>query len=152
MVGNRRSIFRNPDYSVCVISAGTAVTFDFINKNGRHLGGYILPSYATMHAALMADTAEVKVPFDMRASVCGVPDNTCDAVNQGLHKLLQAGIREFCQLAQDELDHPVRIVLTGGFAEVILGYPDMPIMLYEPDLVMLGLLDINLQKISGLEE
>ncbi|MBL4711325.1 MAG: type III pantothenate kinase [Gammaproteobacteria bacterium] len=142
---------RSSGRSVCIISAGTAVTFDFINKNGQHLGGYILPSYAIMHAALMTDTAEVNAPYNVQSGECGVPNNTEDAVNQGLHKLLQAGIRELCRLAQAELEGPVQIVLTGGFAEVILSYPDMPAMQCEPDLVMMGLLDIKLQCNNYLE-
>ncbi|VAW52519.1 Pantothenate kinase type III, CoaX-like [hydrothermal vent metagenome] len=134
------------DFSVCVISAGTAITFDFINKNGQHLGGYILPSYNTMHAALLADAMNVAAVFDVQNYKCNVkgsiPNNTNDAVNQGLHKFIQAGVREFCQLAKDKMDAPVKIIITGGFAKTILTYPDMPVMHHEPDLVMQGLYDV----------
>ena len=132
----------NPEYSVCVISAGTAITVDMINKNGQHLGGYILPSFATMHAALLADTANVKSTYSMQFHKHSVPKNTSDAVNQGLHKMLQAGIRDLCQFAKIRMDAPMRIVLTGGFANTILDYPDMPEMLHKPDLVMQGLYGI----------
>ena len=135
-----------PDSSVCVISAGTAITFDLIDKNGQHLGGYILPSYVTMHSALIADTANVESASDLRYQEQGVPDNTNDAVNQGLHILLQAGIRELCQLAHNKMDKPVQIILTGGFAKTILGYPDMPAMHHKPDLLMQGLYDIMKQR------
>ncbi len=142
--------------SLCVISAGTAITIDMVNKNGQHLGGYILPSYATMHKALLADTANVKSGFstavyNRQLDTLRIPDNTSDAVNQGLHKLLQAGIREFCQLAQNKMDSPMQIILTGGFAKTILDYPDMPAMLHKPDLVMQGLYSIMKQhdKIKG---
>jgi type III pantothenate kinase len=134
---------RYPDSSVCVIGAGTAITFDLIKKSGQHLGGYILPSYVTMHAALLADTTNVVSASDAQFKKQGIPDNTNDAVNQGLHRLLQAGIRELCRHAQNELqderDAPMQIVLTGGFAQTILSYPDMPNMQHEPDLVMQGL-------------
>jgi type III pantothenate kinase len=132
----------NPGYSVCVISAGTAITVDLINKSGQHLGGYILPSFMTMHAALLADTANVESTSCMQFHKNSVPDNTSDAVNQGLHKMLQAGIRDLCQFAKNRMDNPMRIVLTGGFAETILDYPDMPAMLHKPDLVMDGLYGI----------
>lgn len=137
-----------PDASVCVISAGTAITFDLVNKSGQHLGGYILPSYITMHTALIADTANVESTIITQYHEQGVPDNTNDAVNQGLHKLIQAGIREICQFAKNTMDEPMQIVLTGGFAETILEYPDMPIMHHEPDLVMRGLYDILKQRKS----
>ena len=132
-----------PDSSVCVIGAGTAITFDMIDKSGRHLGGYILPSYATMHAALLADTTNVvSILNDAPPYKHAIPDNTDDAVNQGLHKLLQAGIRELYQFAQEKMGLPMQLIITGGFAEVILSYPDMPEMQYKPDLVMQGLYEI----------
>jgi len=136
-----------PDSSVCVISAGTAITFDLIDKSGQHLGGYILPSYATMHAALLANTTNVVSTFtDMPLYKHAIPDNTNDAVNQGLHKLLQAGIRELCRFAQGKMGLPMQIIITGGFAKTILSYPDMPTMQYKPDLVMQGLYDIMKQR------
>ena len=137
-----------PGYSVCVINAGTAITFDLINKNGRHLGGYILPSYVTMHKALLADTANVKSAFNMQFYERSVPDNTNDAVNQGLHKLLQAGIRELCQFAKQKMESPMLIIISGGFARTILDYPEMPTMIHQPDLVMLGLFEIMKQRMS----
>ena len=100
------------DSSICVISAGTAITFDLVNKSGQHLGGYILPSYVTMHTALIADTANIDSTIITQYHELGVPDNTNDAVNQGLHKLIQAGIREICQFAKNTMDEPMQIVLT----------------------------------------
>jgi type III pantothenate kinase len=137
-----------PGFSVCVINAGTAITFDFINKNGQHLGGYILPSYVTMHKALLADTANVKSVFNVQFYENSVPDNTDGAVNQGLHLLLQAGIREICQSAKQKMDSPMQIIVSGGFARTILDYPDMPSMIHKPDLVMQGLFEIMQQQMS----
>ena len=136
----------NPGMSICVISAGTAITFDLIKQSGQHLGGYILPSYVTMHKCLLSDTANLESALNVQLNQQNVPDNTNDAVNQGLHKLLQAGIREICQYAGNILDEPVQILLTGGFAKTILSYPDMPVMQYNPDLVMQGLYNIIKQR------
>ncbi len=142
-----------PDVPVCVIGAGTAITFDMIKKTGQHMGGYILPSYTAMRSALLAGTANVVSEYDSEFKKQEVPNNTSEAVNQGLHILLQAGIREFCQRAQDALrDEPdaleaaVQIIITGGFAQTILSYPDIPVMRYEPDLVMQGLYSIMKQR------
>ena len=139
-----------PENSLCVIGAGTATTFDFVDKNARHLGGYILPSYATMRASLLADTANVSAEFKPYLDAAVIPDNTSDAVNQGCHKLLQAGIREICQLAKNEMSGQVQIIITGGYAETILAYPDMPVMLHKPDLVMQGLYSIMLDIDVGM--
>jgi type III pantothenate kinase len=135
-----------PGFSACVINAGTAITFDFINKNGQHLGGYILPSYITMRKSLLADTANVMSAVEEPLYNDHVPDNTSDAVNQGLHKLLRAGIREICQFATQKMDSPMQIIISGGYAEAILAYPDMPAMKREPDLVMQGLYSLMTQR------
>jgi type III pantothenate kinase len=135
-----------PDAAVCVIGAGTAITFDFIKKNGQHLGGYILPSYFSMHKSLLSDTANLKSRPAVKSVKQGVPNNTDDAVNQGLHKLLQAGIRDICESVGSQFDEPMQILITGGFAKTILSYPDMPVMQYKPDLVMQGLYNIIKQR------
>lgn len=143
---------RYPECSVCIIGAGTATTFDLVDRSGRHLGGYIMPSYATMRESLLADTANVSASFEVNASNESIPDNTSDAVNQGCHKLMQAGIREICHLANNEMDHPLQIIVTGGYAEVFLGYPDMPVMQHHPDLVMQGLYSIMRQYSVEVED
>jgi type III pantothenate kinase len=136
-----------PDTAICVINAGTATTFDLIDNSGQHLGGYILPSFYTMHKALLADTANVASKFSEQLQQ-KIPTNTSDAVNQGLHKFMQSGIREMCQFAQDTMGKPVQLVLTGGFAQAILYYPEMPAMCFKPDLVMQGLYDVMQQRQS----
>lgn len=135
-----------PGLPICVVGAGTAITFDLIKEDGRHLGGYILPSFMVMHDALLKGTAGIMSVSNVGYKKQSVPDNTNDAVNMGLHMLLQAGIRELCELARDELGKSMQIVLTGGFSQVILGYPDMPMMRYEPDLIMKGLYHIAKQQ------
>jgi len=140
-----------PETPLCVIGAGTAITIDFLKQDGQHLGGYILPSYVSMRAALTSDTANV-------VSMCsglvmgdavlnkGVPDNTSDAVNQGLHRLLQAGIHGFCKQAVRVLGGSVQVIVTGGFAETLLNYPGMFEMHHEPELVVQGLYIIKTAK------
>ncbi len=140
-----------PDVPLCVIGAGTAITVDFLKQDGRHLGGYILPSYVSMHAALTSDAANISSVLS--GLVAGdvaldkdVPDNTDDAVNQGVHRLLQAGIHDFCKQAVRVLGDSVQVIVAGGFAETLLNYPDMPEMHHEPELVMQGLYLIKTTK------
>lgn len=141
-----------PGAGLCVISAGTAITFDFIDKQGQHLGGYILPSFRTMHKALTADTANVISAAEVFRDDAGnngednlsLPVNTNDAVNAGLHRLLRSGIRDICATGVNDRtdDAGWQIVITGGGAEEVLAYPDMPVMQHVPDLVMLGLYEV----------
>ena len=141
-----------PTAPICVISAGTAITFDLVNEKGVHLGGYILPSYVTMHRALLGDTANVASDLSMQfVDNKKIPDNTNDAVNDGLHKLLQAGVREICASASSALGESVKIIITGGFAQTIMSYPAMPEMVYQPDLVMQGLYNFMTQTQDQME-
>lgn len=50
----------------CVIDAGTAVTLDFVDRHGLHLGGFILPGQQLARASLLQQTA---IPKDSTASV-----------------------------------------------------------------------------------
>lgn len=43
--------------ALCVIDAGTAVTIDFVDPGGRHLGGFILPGRRMFRECLLANTS-----------------------------------------------------------------------------------------------
>jgi len=155
-----------PESPFCVISAGTAITFDLVEKGGQHLGGYILPSYTSMRSVLLSDTADLQSFADVTAKAVeaethmqyhsadtdeplservlneAVPADTATAIEQGLHLMIQAGVREICGLAQARLGDSMKIIVTGGFATTLLKYPSIPEMLYKPDLVMQGLYSI----------
>jgi len=132
-----------PASSLCVIGAGTAITFDLVDADARHLGGYILPSYVTMHKALLGDTAKVRSVADVQfIDQKKIPVNTNDALNEGLHLMLRAGVRDLCDRARRSLGDSMRIVITGGFAPTVLSYSELPEMIHSPDLVMHGLYTI----------
>ena len=42
---------------LCVVDAGTAVTIDFVDPQGRHLGGFILPGLRMFRQCLLDNTA-----------------------------------------------------------------------------------------------
>jgi len=158
-----------PESPLCVISAGTAITFDLVEKGGQHLGGYILPSYSSMRSVLLSDTADLESFTDLKAKAVeaesyiqyhsadtdeplgervlneAVPADTATAIEQGLHLMIQAGVREICGLAQARLGGSMKIIVTGGFATTLLKYPSIPEMLHKPDLVMLGLYSIMMR-------
>ena len=45
--------------SFAVVDAGSAVTVDYVNAGGRHLGGYILPGLQMMRRSLKVDAARI---------------------------------------------------------------------------------------------
>jgi len=48
---------------LCVVDAGTAVTIDFVDQGGQHLGGFILPGRRMFRECLLANTS---IPRDSR--------------------------------------------------------------------------------------
>ena len=156
-----------PESPLCVISAGTAITFDLVEKGGQHLGGYILPSYMSMRSALLSDTADLESFSNIAAKSVeaglhmqyhsadtndewlsgpvldeAVPADTAAAIEQGLHLMIQASVREICGLAQARRGSSTKVIVTGGFATTLLKYPSIPEMHHKPDLVMQGLYSI----------
>ena len=121
---------------VCIIDAGTAVTFDLMDAKGRHRGGLILPGLAMMRHALLQGTAGIG---QTEGAVTDFADNTADAVSSGTLQMLRAAIREISSSATRLLGSQMKIIITGGMAESILSLSAMPEMLHEPYLVLKGL-------------
>jgi type III pantothenate kinase len=66
----------------CVVSAGTALTFDAVDAAGQHLGGFIAPGLAAMLKATLGSTRFAT--FDLGADYgSGLGDDTEACVRQG---------------------------------------------------------------------
>ena len=137
MIGARAE-FRG---ALCVVDAGTAVTIDAVDRDGRHLGGLIVPGLRLMAAALFDNTSDIprvehRGPRDAEgielfanttergvkngalAAVCGAIDRSVRALRSGGHR--------------------PKVVLTGGDASRILERIDAE-TLHRPNLVLQGL-------------
>jgi type III pantothenate kinase len=127
--------------ALCVVDAGTAVTLDALDREGRHLGGLIVAGLTLMADALHTNTSEIpparKAPAVM-ASGMGMFANTtesavqngaltavCGAIERAVHAMRSAGFRP-------------KVVLTGGDASRILKHLDATV-LHRPNLVLQGL-------------
>jgi len=129
--------------ALCVISAGTAITFDLLEADGKHLGGRILPSLQTMKEALLADAAGVDVAHeDMFQVVKDVPalfaNDTQGAISSGVYYLLAAGLREACAQAEEVLSQPPTFIVTGGGAQQVMQWLQMPEIKHRPNLILQG--------------
>jgi type III pantothenate kinase len=121
---------------VCIIDAGTAVTVDLMNAEGRHLGGLILPGLEMMRGALLQGTAGI---HQTDGDITVFANNTADAVSSGTLHMLRAAIMDICSSAAKTLGNKMRIIITGGMSEQILSLPGIPQMQHEPELVLHGL-------------
>lgn len=101
-----------------VVDAGSAVTVDYVDDSGRHLGGFILPGLQMMLRSLRTDAA--RIGFDPSQVLDTRPGkSTGECVNHGL-AWLSAGMID--RIHQDARDFNLReIVVTGGDADRLLG-------------------------------
>jgi len=130
----------------CIIDAGTAVTVDLLDAGGLHRGGRILPGLSMMREALLGRTAGIH-------RVDGNPvlfaDNTADAVSSGTLHMLRAALLEIIESARQCLGDGMKIIITGGMSEQIMSLPELPDMVHEPDLVLIGLHAVAESRIEG---
>ena len=125
-----------------VVDAGTAVTIDALDKNGRHLGGQILPGIALMANALHNETSDLPLAVGAKgASYSGMAmftSNTRDAIGSGALNAVTGAVERAIRTLRSKAYRP-RLVLTGGDASRILQALDgKPV--HRPHLVLQGLL------------
>lgn len=111
-----------------ICDCGTATTLDLLDRDGSHLGGYILPGLAMTRTALMS----AKLPQVSGGDLLPA-DNTVAAIANGTVMELVAAI-----------DYVIRqnnepsCILTGGDAIVVGSLLSNPFH-HDPDLVLKGL-------------
>ena len=117
-----------------VVDAGSALTFDFLDEQARHLGGYIIPGRQMMLDSLFGGTSGVQVGgLEVAGPSYGC--NTDSAVHNGCLAMTVALIEK--TLTAEGLDK-MRLVLTGGDAEPLLLHLPSTVV-HVPDLVLDGL-------------
>jgi len=125
------------DGACCVVDAGTAVTVDFVDAAGTHLGGFILPGLRSFRDTLLARTA---IPRDARIeSGADFGRDTATAVDLGARYAV-AGLVALVLERQRERFGALRptVCVGGGDAERLIGL--MPSACFRMDhLVLRGL-------------
>ena len=128
--------------AVCVVDCGSALTIDMVNKEGRHLGGYILSGLNMSVNALLGQTQSVRFDGDgfVGSLILGV--DTASAVKNGALLQAQSSIvvawKMFDQQCRDAQKASPKLLLTGGDCEVLSQNLAIDFELQE-DLVIQGL-------------
>jgi type III pantothenate kinase len=126
---------------VCVIQAGTAVTFDAVDAAGMHLGGLILPGPRLMADALERNTGQIgatatEVRLAPGIGVLGA--STDEAVGKGALLAIAAALdRAVAAVAAATRSTPT-VLLTGGDAERLHPWLETAVQ-FSADLVLAGL-------------
>lgn len=105
----------------CVIDCGTCITVDALDADGMHLGGLILPGIQTMRQAVIQSTAECTLED---ASPMMGSTMLARSTKQGLWGgTLFAAVSYLERLVDEmtlELGHDLKIIVTGGEADLLL--------------------------------
>ena len=121
----------------CVIDAGTAITVDFVDAQGFHLGGFILPGLRMFRDCLLANTS---IPRDAEIDQQAVLGRDTPTAVALAARYAVAGLVERFTVGSASLfpDEQAPIFLGGGDAEAFIGLlPQACIRL--GDLVLRGL-------------
>ena len=79
--------------ALCVVDAGTAVTIDFVDAQGSHLGGFILPGIRLFRECLLANTAIPRASHVDRQALLG--RDTATAVALGARYAVSGIVERF---------------------------------------------------------
>ncbi|MHA6495117.1 pantothenate kinase [Pseudomonas borbori] len=123
-----------------VLDLGTAVTADFVDVQGLHLGGYICPGMPLMRSQLCAHTRRIRydtLVAERALDTMAPGRSTGEAVERGCALMLQGFVSAQLELARDYLGVSFRIFLTGGDAPLVAEM--LPEACVVPDLVFAGL-------------
>jgi type III pantothenate kinase len=118
-----------------VVNAGTALTIDALDADGRFLGGLIVAGPALMRRALDRGTAALRLT---EGEFHDFPRSTPDAITSGAIQACAGAIARMGDAMAERGAAPERIVLSGGAAAELAPHLPMPFDVRE-NLVLDGL-------------
>ncbi|UCJ18314.1 pantothenate kinase [Pseudomonas sp. MM211] len=123
-----------------VLDLGTAITSDFIDAAGNHLGGFICPGMPLMRNQLRTHTRRIRYDDAVaeRAQHSLTPGHsTAEAVERGCLLMLRGFVATQLDLARQQCGDDVTVFLTGGDAALAVEWVAAARVV--PDLVFVGL-------------
>ncbi|MBL8520516.1 MAG: type III pantothenate kinase [Betaproteobacteria bacterium] len=100
-----------PSQATLVILAGTALTLDALDADGRHLGGLILPGARLMRSSLARGTAALP---DAPGAAPPFPATTTEAIASGILDAQAGAIERFHRRVSERVGVSPRVLGAGG--------------------------------------
>ncbi|WOH36909.1 type III pantothenate kinase [Thalassotalea fonticola] len=102
-----------PNENILIVDAGTAITFDLLDKYKQHQGGWIIPGVDLMMQALCKNTDNVFAqPGEIEVLAFG--KNTSDNVNLGCWSTATAAVHGAVAMTKNTEHSVERVIFTGG--------------------------------------
>ncbi|WP_231916635.1 type III pantothenate kinase [Rheinheimera sp. SA_1] len=122
-----------PAQSLLVVDAGTALTLDWVDECGQHLGGWIIPGFRLQQQAVIGQTAKVFNNSMQHAQVALGTDTSSCLQNGCLSAAVAVIMQGFL------LQTTTKVVLTGGDANLLMPHLTELNPEVEPLLIFRGL-------------
>jgi type III pantothenate kinase len=122
---------------VCVVDAGTALTVDVLDSEGRHLGGWIAPGEGLSITALLGHTHGIRFESSAGEQPATPGRDTETAVLGGIRDAGIGLVERACRNAASRLGETPALVITGGDGALLADALDDAI--WVEDLVLQGL-------------
>ena len=140
MIVNAVGALAEHEPPIIIIEMGTATTMSVIDKNGRYVGGAILPGLRVSFDSMSASTAQLpRISLDTPRRVIG--KNTIDCMRSGVIFGNAAMIDGMLDRIEEELGEKTSIIATGGISKIVLPLCSHTIT-YDGALLMKGLLHL----------
>lgn len=107
--------------NLAVVDAGTATTVTVVTSKGEILGGAIMPGLGTMNYALREKTAALPL-VSFKDEVQALGRDTHSAILSGIVLGTVYAVEGIIDAIEKEINCNLRIVLTGGYCELISKY------------------------------
>ena len=125
-----------PESAFVLLSAGSAVTLDFVSADGQHQGGYIVAGKSMQRSAL-AKIPALRAEDEDQPLAKLYPDNTAAALTHGYARMLQAFIStEYQSFVRQH--QQADLFISGGDGDWLAAQLDLPLR-HQPHLVLDGL-------------
>ena len=103
--------------ALLVVDCGTATTLDAMDRDGRHLGGLIMPGLQLFERCLMQET---DIPHHEGAeSFSGFATDTATGISAGAMLATTAAVESAVADLIQRVGEDVDCILTGGFAPLV---------------------------------
>ncbi|MFT0213639.1 type III pantothenate kinase [Pseudomonas sp. F1_0610] len=105
-----------------IFDFGTALTADYVDATGQHLGGFIVPGVELMRASLCSKTQRIRYsPDNMPALGAINPQlSTISGVEQGLYLMIRGFVEEQKHIAKRNLGERFHVFVAGGDGQMII--------------------------------
>jgi len=133
------SAWKSAQREFVVIDAGTAITIDYVDGAGKHIGGYIVPGLRLQRQALLNETRQIRLDYDTLGDATEWGQNTEEAVNHGVLRMTSTLLSSIHLELASSATTP-NIFITGGDGELLSQFiADKARVYRKPDLVLDGL-------------